>query len=75
MANMATFYLNIFSISHLKNLSSYEIVYCHKLPAITDLQLEWEDLTHPTFYRFTDYLDLLNECIHAIHDIVKENHN
>ncbi len=27
------------------------------------------------FYHFTDYLDLLNKHIHAIRDIVKENHN
>ncbi len=42
---------------------------------ITDLQLEGDDLTRPAFYHFTDYLDLLNESIHAICDIVKENHN
>ncbi len=75
MLNMATIYLNILSISHLQNLSSYEIVCGCKLPAITDLQLEGDALTHPAFYHFTDYLDLLNECIHAIRDIVKENHN
>ncbi len=46
-----------------------------KPPAISNLQLEEDDLTHPAFYRFTDYLDLLNELIHAICDIVKENHN
>ncbi len=37
MSIMATFCLNIFSINHLQNLSSYEIVYGHKLQAITDL--------------------------------------
>ncbi len=61
MSNMATFCLNIFAINHLHNLSIYEIVYGHKPPAITDLQLEGDDLTRPTFYRFSDYLDLLNE--------------
>ncbi len=66
---MATFYLNIFVISHLLNLSSYEIIYGRKAPAISDY------LTHPAFYRFTDYLDLLNERIHTIRDIVMENHN
>ncbi len=35
-----------------------------------DLQLEGDDLTCPPFYRFTDYLDLLNEWIHALRDIV-----
>ncbi len=75
MLNMATFCLNILLISHLQNLSSYEIVYDRKLPAITNLQLEGDDLTCLAFYHFTDYLDPLNECIHAIRDIVKENHN
>ncbi len=32
----------------------YEIVYGRKLPAITDLQLEGDDLTRPTFYHFSD---------------------
>ncbi len=59
----------------MQNLSSYEIVYCCKPPAITDLQLEGDDLTRPTFNHFSDYLDLLNESVHAIHDIVKELHN
>ncbi len=54
----------------MQNLSSYEIVYGRKPPAITDLQLEGDNLTRPAFYRFTDY-----ERIHAIHEIVKENHN
>ncbi len=31
-----------------------------------DLQLEGDDLTHLRFYRFTDYLDVLNERIHAL---------
>ncbi len=69
------FCLNIFPINHLQNLRSYEIVYGHKLPAIMDLLLEEDDLTHPTIYRFSDYLDLLNEHVHAIRDIVKEHHN
>ncbi len=72
---MATFCLNIFSISHLQNLSSYEIVYGRKPPAITDLQLEGGDLNCHTFYHLTNYLDFLNECTHAICDIMKENHN
>ncbi len=42
---------------------------------LSDLQFEGDDLTCPTFYLFTDYLDLLNECIYAIRDIVKDNHN
>ncbi len=67
--------LEYFTINHLQNLSSYEIVYGRKLPAITDLQLEGDDLTPPTFYCFSDYLDLLNEHVHAIRDIVKEHHN
>ncbi len=75
MSNMVMFCLNIFSINHLENLSSYEIVYLRKLPANTDLQLEGDDLTRPTFYRFSDNLDLLNERVHAIRDIVKEHHN
>ncbi len=45
------------------------------LPAISDLQLEGDDLTRPPFYHFTDYLDLLNEWIHALCDIVKEHDN
>ncbi len=69
------FWLNIFSINHLQNLSSYEIVYGRKPQAIMDLQLEGDDLTYPTFYDFSDYLDLLNEHVHAIRDIVKEHHN
>ncbi len=73
--NMATFCLNILPISHLKNLSSYNIVYGRKLLAVSDLQLEGDALTRPPFYPFTDYLDLLNEWIHALHDIVKEHHN
>ncbi len=52
----------------------FQLVTC-KLPAIKDLLLEGEDLTRPDFYCFTDYLDLLNECIHVICDIVKENHH
>ncbi len=75
MSNIATFCLNIFPINHLQNLSSYEIVYGHKSPAIKDLQLEGDDPTRPTFYCFSDYLDLLNECIHTIWNIVKEHHN
>ncbi len=76
MANMATFCLNMFfPISHLENLSAYEILYGRKPPTISNLQLTGDDLIRPTFYRFTDYLDLLNELIHAIRDIVKENHN
>ncbi len=63
------------TISHLQNLSSYEIVYGRKPPAMSDLQLESDKLTKPAFYHFTDYLDLLNERIHAIRDIVKEQHN
>ncbi len=39
------------------------------------VQLEGDDLTHPTFYHFTEYLDLRNERVHAIRDIVKEHHN
>ncbi len=53
----------------------YENVYSHKLPAISDLQLEGDDLTCPPFYRFTDYLDLLNERIHTLCHIVKEHYN
>ncbi len=75
MTDMVTFCLNIFPIGHLQNLSSFEIVYGHKLPAISDLQLEGDNLTRSAFYHFTDFLDLLNKCIHAIRDIVKENHN
>ncbi len=75
MSNMATFCLNIIPINHLQSLSCYEIVYGHKPPAITDLQLEGDDLIRPTFYRFSDYLDLPNECVHAIRDIVKEHYN
>ncbi len=45
MLNMATFCLNIFKIGHLLNLSSYEIG--HKPPAISNFQLEGDDLTHP----------------------------
>ncbi len=67
--------LEYFPINHLQNLGSYEIVHSCKPPAITDLQLEGDDLTCPTFYNFSDYLDLLNERVHAIHDIVKEHHN
>ncbi len=67
--------LEYFQINHLQNLSSYEIVYGRKLLSITDLELEGDDLTRPTFYHFSDYLDLLNERVHAIHDIAKEHHN
>ncbi len=59
----------------MQNLSSYDIVYGSKLPAISDLQLEGDDLTRPPFYRFTDYFDLLNEWIRALCDILKEHHN
>ncbi len=72
---MATLCLNILPISHLQNLSSYDIVYDHKLSAISDLQLEGDDLTHPPFYHLTNYLNLLNEWINALCDIVKEHHN
>ncbi len=78
MTNMAPFCLNIIAISHLQNLSSYDIiypVYGRKPPAIRDLQLEGGDLTRPPFYHLTYCLDLLNEHIHAIQDIVKEYHN
>ncbi len=54
---------------------SQQIVYGRRPPAIINLQLEGDDLTHPAFYQFTDYLDLLNKRIHAICAIVKENHN
>ncbi len=37
MSNMATFYLNIFLTGHLQNLNCYEILYGHKVPAISDL--------------------------------------
>ncbi len=72
---MAMFMLEKVPINHLQNLSSYENVYGHKPPAITDLQLEGDDLTPPTFYHFPDYLDLFNERVHVIRDIVKEHHN
>ncbi len=62
-------------MSHLQNISSYEIIYGCKPPAINDLQLEGNDLTCPAFYHITDYLDLLNEQMHALQDIVKEHHN
>ncbi len=75
MLDMATFCLNIFPINHLQNLSNYEIVCGRKPLAITDLQLEGDDLTRPTFYHFSDYIDLLNERVHVIRDIVKEHHN
>ncbi len=42
---------------------------------MSDLQLEGDNVTRPAFYNFTDYLDLLNERIHAIRDIVKTQHN
>ncbi len=54
---------------------SQQIVYGRRPSAIINLQLEGDDLTHPAFYQFTDYLDLLNKRIHAICAIVKENHN
>ncbi len=75
MMNMATFCLNISSIAHLQNISSYEIVYGRKPLTISDLHLEGDDLTRPPFYCFTDYLDLHNERIHALRDIVEEHHN
>ncbi len=59
----------------MQNIRSYEIIYWCKPPAISDLQLEGDCLTRLAFYHFADYLDLLNERIHAIVDIVKENHN
>ncbi len=68
MMNMATFCLNNFSIRHLQNLSSYDIVYRCKLLAIIDLQLEGYDLTHPPIYHFTDYLDLMNRYITLHHN-------
>ncbi len=49
MSNMATFRQIIFRIGHLQKLSSHEIVYRCKLPAISDLQLEGDDLTRPPF--------------------------
>ncbi len=75
MTNIATFCLYIFPINHLQNLRSYDIFYGYKLPAISHLQLEGDDLTRQPFYHFTDYLDPLNEWIHALHDIIKEHHN
>ncbi len=75
MMNMVTFCLNIFSISHLQNLRSYEIIYGRKPPAMSDLQLKGDSVIRPPFYHFTDYLDLLNKRIHAICDIVKTQHN
>ncbi len=42
---------------------------------MSDLQLESDKVTKPAFYHFTDYLDLLNERIHAIREIVREQHN
>ncbi len=76
MVNMATFCLKIFfPIGHLHDRSSYEIVYGRKLPAISNLQLEGDNVTRPHFYHFQECLDLLNERIHAIRDIVKILHN
>ncbi len=75
MANMASFCLNIFPIAHLQNLSSYEILFGRNPPAISNLQLEVDEHQGQTFYRFTDYLDLLNERMHAMREIVKQNHN
>ncbi len=49
--------------------------FCLNIFPINHLQNLSRYLTCPTFYRFSDYLDLLNKCIHAIHDIVKEHHN
>ncbi len=38
---------------------------------MSDLQLEGNIVTRSPFYHVTDYLDLLNERIHGIHDFVK----
>ncbi len=57
------------------NISSYESVYGRKPPAMSDLQLQGDSVTRPPFYHFTDYLDLLNERMHAIRYIVKMKHN
>ncbi len=38
IVNMAIFCLNIFSTGHLQNLSSFEIVYGQKPPAMSNLQ-------------------------------------
>ncbi len=62
MTNMTTFCLNFFfSISHLQNLSSYEVIYGRKTLAMNDLLHEVDDLTCPPFYHFTNYPDILNE--------------
>ncbi len=42
---------------------------------MSDIQLQGDNVARPAFYHFTDYLDLLNERIHAIRDIVKIQHN
>ncbi len=46
---MATFCLNILAIGHLQNLSSYKIIYGWKLSAMSDLQLEGDNVTRPPF--------------------------
>ncbi len=69
------FALIFFPIGHLQNLSSHEILFGRNPPAISNLQLEGDEHRGQPFYHFTDYLDLLNDHIHAMHDIVKQNHN
>ncbi len=75
MANMASFCLNIFPIGHLQNLFSYEILFGRNPTAISNLQLEGDKHWGQPCYHFTDYLDLLNERMHAMLEIVKQNHN
>ncbi len=72
---MVTFCLNTFSINHLQNISSYEIIIGCSPTALIELQLQSNHVTKAPFYQFLDYLDLLNERMHAIHDIVNDNNN
>ena len=72
---LAAFAVNTFPISHLSNLSSYEMVYGRAPPVLTQLTAEADRLCKPVHYDFTDYMDFLRDRINHIRTIALKNHN
>ncbi len=65
----------IFPIAHLQNISSYGINYGKTPPALSEIQIQCDNITKPHFYHFSDYIAMLLERVKHIYQIVKDHHN
>jgi hypothetical protein len=71
----AAFCLNTFPITHLQNVSPYQIVFGREPPVLSEIQSASNDLTSPKFYHFSDYLTFLQDRFKHILKIVQDQHN